>query len=68
MSWFKKRPYVIERLWVRPGETLIVKAKHPLTFDEACAIKEHVLRAIPDGVKVLVVEDLDLAVIRRSDG
>lgn len=64
MRWFKKRPYLIERLYVGPGETLVVKVPHPVTAAQVATIRDQFVRALPDGIHVLVVTGaVDMAVV-----
>lgn len=49
---------------VRPGDTLVVAHRGPLTMDQAARMKEHLESKLP-GVNVLPIEADGLAVYRK---
>lgn len=55
--------FEVARIDLRPGDVLVVKAKHPITGEQARWIRDNV-RAMAGDYRVLVLDgDLDLAVM-----
>ena len=57
----------VRRIRINPGETLVVKVNDYLSADQADSIRAQVISAVPEGVKVVVVEPgIDFEVIEAA--
>lgn len=57
----------VERLRLRPGDTLVVKVPYWMNVDEYAQLSENMTKAFPDTKIVVLERGADLAVLRAEE-